>query len=184
MPFSVSVLSSAILFSFCSYLLIVSVYMTILIDWHHCFLFLFGMSILKMEKQKETVCSPDTALEDYLRNLESETDSSKASTSDLGAPKDPKPSSRWAEFLQLFKTKSKRHLSTFHPLKLSKRFSSSLREEIILVPDPMLDTSLNYFKPQWKNFALSDLQTATKSFSQGQHKYLCSSQNFLTNFSN
>ncbi|XP_027097520.1 receptor-like cytosolic serine/threonine-protein kinase RBK2 isoform X1 [Coffea eugenioides] len=119
-----------------------------------------------MEKQKETVCSPDTVLEDYLRNLESETDSSKASTSDLGAPKDPKPSSRWAEFLQLFKTKSKRHLSTFHPLKLSKRFSSSLREEIILVPDPMLDTSLNYFKPQWKNFALSDLQTATKSFSQ------------------
>ncbi|KAL3531391.1 hypothetical protein ACH5RR_010713 [Cinchona calisaya] len=122
------------------------------------------LNLYDMEKQEENVCSPDTVLEDYLTNLESETDSSKASTSDLEAPKHPKPSSRWAEFLQLFKTKSKRHLAILHPLKMSERFSS---KEITLVPDPILDStiSLNYFKPQWKNFNLSDLQTATNNFS-------------------
>ncbi|CAI9107941.1 OLC1v1007427C2 [Oldenlandia corymbosa var. corymbosa] len=128
-----------------------------------------------MEKnQKENMCSPDTVLEDFLRNVESsETDSSssKASTSGSEISRDPKPySSRWADFMSIFKMKSKRQLgSTLHPLKLTKRFSSSMREEISRDQDQhpiILDSTLNYFKPQWKNFSLSDLQIATRNFSQ------------------
>ncbi|KAL0459591.1 UNVERIFIED_CONTAM: hypothetical protein Slati_0586300 [Sesamum latifolium] len=94
------------------------------------------------EKEKANVYSPDTVLEDFLRTAESETDSSKASTSELEAD-EPKPVSRWAEFFQLLRFKSKRKLATLHPLNalsLSKK---------------------------WKNFSFSELQTATSNFCQG-----------------
>ncbi|KAL8548477.1 hypothetical protein ACS0TY_007688 [Phlomoides rotata] len=111
-------------------------------------------------KEKANVYSPDTVLEDFLRfSEESQSESSKASTSES---QDPKPASKWAEFFHLLRFKSKRHLATLHPLKLSRRFSSSMREEVLL------DTNLNYFKPQWKNFSFSELQTATGNFSQGR----------------
>lgn len=121
------------------------------------------------EKGKANVCSPDTVLEDFLRTAESQTDSSKASTSESEVV-DPKPASRWAEFLQLLRFKSKRKLATLHPLnalKLSKRFSSSMREEVSSGTNALLDPNLNYFKPQWKNFSFSELQTATSNFCQG-----------------
>lgn len=120
-----------------------------------------------MEKQKENLPSPDTVLGDYLRNSESETESSKPSTSDLETLKDPKPASWWLEFLHLFKSKTKRHLATLHSHKahkLSKRFSRSMREGIVGAPNPMVDVGFNYFRPQWKNFTLSELQAATKNF--------------------
>ncbi|XP_011079776.1 receptor-like cytosolic serine/threonine-protein kinase RBK2 [Sesamum indicum] len=121
------------------------------------------------EKEKTNVYSPDTVLEDFLRTAESETDSSKASTSESEAV-DPKPASRWAVFFQLLRFKSKRKLATLHPLNalsLSKRFSGSMREEVCSVSNPLIDADLNYFKPQWKNFSFSELQTATSNFCQG-----------------
>lgn len=114
-----------------------------------------------MESEKEDVYSPTGVLEDYLRTLESEeTVSSKASTSEFEDHKLSKSSSRWTGFFKLLKNKSKRHLGTLHPLnalKLSKRFSSSLREEIAPIPDTDLK----------RNFTLSELQTATHNFSRG-----------------
>ncbi|PIN13413.1 Serine/threonine protein kinase [Handroanthus impetiginosus] len=112
------------------------------------------------EKEKANVCSPDTVLEDFLRSAESETSSSKASTSESEAELDPQlNSSRWIGFFQLLRFKSKQQLATLHPfnaLKLSKKFSS-MREEV----------DLNYFKPQWKNFSFLELQSATDNFCQG-----------------
>ncbi|KAK6164733.1 hypothetical protein DH2020_001597 [Rehmannia glutinosa] len=116
------------------------------------------------EKEKANVCSPDTVLEDFLRTAESQTDSSKASTSESQEQIDPKPASRWTGFFQLLRFKSKRQLATLHPLKLSKKFSSSMREE---VGGSLIDPNLNYFKPQWKNFSFSELQAATSNFCQG-----------------
>lgn len=124
-----------------------------------------------MEKPKEeNLPSPDTVLGDYLRNSESETESSKASTSELETLKDPKPPASsssswwWFEFLHLFKSnKSKKYHNKFSS-------SMSMREEQIsdLPNPPMVDVGLNYFRPQWKNFTLSDLQTATNNFCKGQ----------------
>ncbi|PIN26077.1 Serine/threonine protein kinase [Handroanthus impetiginosus] len=122
---------------------------------------------MEKEKEKANVCSPDTVLEDFLRTAESETESSKPSTSESQEHIDPKPASRWAGFFQLLRLKSKRQLATLHPLKLSKRFSSSMREEVSHVANPLIDANMNYFKPQWKNFSFSELQTATGNFCQG-----------------
>lgn len=117
-----------------------------------------------MEKEKVDVYSPTGVLEDYLKSLESESVSSKESTSE--SEDQSKPSSRWAGFVELLKFKSKRRLVTLHPLKLSKRFSSSMREEITAA-SAHVDSDLNYFKPHWKNFTLSQLQSATNNFSHG-----------------
>ncbi|KAG8389404.1 hypothetical protein BUALT_Bualt02G0225700 [Buddleja alternifolia] len=125
------------------------------------------------EKEKSNVNSPDTVLEDFLRSAESHTDSSKPSTSESQLHIDDdhdlnkQPYSKWVEFFQLWRFKSKRQLSTLHPLKLSKRFSSSMREDVSGVSNPLIDANLNYFKPQWKNFRFSELQAATSNFCQG-----------------
>ncbi|XP_051141820.1 receptor-like cytosolic serine/threonine-protein kinase RBK2 [Andrographis paniculata] len=124
-----------------------------------------------MEKEKENGCSPDTVLEDFLRTAESETESSKASTSESEAKVDPKPPSRWSEFFDLLRFKSRRKLTSLHhplhALKLSKRFGGSMREERSGGANPLIDANLSYFKPQWKNFTLSELQAATSNFCQG-----------------
>ncbi|KAJ0610316.1 putative protein kinase RLK-Pelle-RLCK-VI family [Helianthus annuus] len=127
-----------------------------------------------MEKiMKVDSYSPTCVLEDYLRSLESEEDtvSSKESTSgsDQDHQKDSKPS-KWMDFVQLVKSKSKKCLPTFHPitsgLQLSRRLSSSFREQFSMIPpSPMPDIS--YFKPHWKNFSFSQLQSATNNFSNG-----------------
>lgn len=128
------------------------------------------VGLADMEKHKEeNLPSPDTVLGDYLRNSESETESSKASTSELETLKDPKPPASsssswwWFEFLHLFKSNKSK--------KSHNKFSSSIsmREEQIsdLPNPPMVDVGLNYFRPQWKNFTLSDLQTATNNFCKG-----------------
>ncbi|XP_073314973.1 receptor-like cytosolic serine/threonine-protein kinase RBK2 isoform X2 [Primulina huaijiensis] len=126
---------------------------------------------METEKDKSKACSPDTVLEDFLRSAESETDSSKAtSTSESEVQIDPKLGSRWAKFFQLLRIKSKGQLTTFHSLKslnISRRFSSSAQEEVLGVTSVVLGPHLNYFKPQWKSFTFSELQTATCNFSQG-----------------
>ncbi|KAF5947947.1 hypothetical protein HYC85_013904 [Camellia sinensis] len=102
---------------------------------------------------KDDVYSPNGVLEDYLRTVESETVSSKASTSESEAQQNSKPTSRWGGFVQLLKIRSKTPLW---------RISRSLREDINTGLDPLVDTDL----PQQKNFTLSELQTATNCFSQ------------------
>ncbi|GER26517.1 protein kinase family protein [Striga asiatica] len=123
---------------------------------------------MEKEKEKAKTSSPDTVLEDFLRSSDSQTDSPKASTSESPIQIDTKPpSKKLADFFQFFRLKSKAQLSTLQPLsafKLSKRFSSSVREE---VGRPLIDPNLNYFKPHWKNFSFSELQAATSNFCQG-----------------
>ncbi|KAL2535600.1 Protein kinase family protein [Forsythia ovata] len=123
-----------------------------------------------MEKQKPNLCSPDTVLEDFFRSEDSETESSKASTSEIEAQKDRKPASLWAAFVHLFRNESKRQFTNLPPLnalKLSKKFSSSMREYACGLSNPLIDSNLSHFKPQWKNFSFSELQTATNFFCQG-----------------
>ncbi|KAL2521164.1 Protein kinase family protein [Forsythia ovata] len=120
-----------------------------------------------MEKQKPNLCSPDTVLEDFFRSEDSETESSKASTSEIEAQKDRKPASLWAAFVHLFRNESKRQFTNLPPLnafKLSKKFSSSMREYACGLSNPLIDSNLSHFKPQWKNFSFSELQTATNFF--------------------
>ncbi|CAK9175860.1 unnamed protein product [Ilex paraguariensis] len=122
-----------------------------------------------MEKGKRDVYSPDTVLEDYLTRLESETDSSKENTSEFEACRDPKSTSGWARFFRFWRSRSKNSVATLRPLtimKLSRRFSRSMREEIaVVVPNPIVDeTHLTYFKPHCKIFSLLELQKATNSF--------------------
>ncbi|KAI3472686.1 hypothetical protein Pfo_030835 [Paulownia fortunei] len=120
------------------------------------------------EKEKPNACSPDTVLEDFLRSAESETNSSKGSTSESEAQIDAQPaSSQWIGFFQLLRFKSKATLHPLSALKLSKKFSSSMSEEVRSVANPLVDANLNYFKPQWKNFSFSELQSATSNFCQG-----------------
>ncbi|KAI3668183.1 hypothetical protein L6452_43260 [Arctium lappa] len=136
---------------------------------------LFLYDFVDMEKVKVNNYSPTGILEDYLRSLESDTISSKESTSGSEDQKDSKPttSSKWIDFVHLCKSKSMRCLPTsFHPitsgLQFSKRLSSSFREQIggiggVVVQPPPDD--INYFKPHWKNFTFSQLQSATNNFS-------------------
>ncbi|XP_075483171.1 receptor-like cytosolic serine/threonine-protein kinase RBK2 isoform X1 [Primulina tabacum] len=126
---------------------------------------------METKKDKPKACSPDTVLEDFLRRAESETDSSKAtSTSESEVQIDPKLGSRWTKFFQSLRIKSKGQLTTFHSLKslnISRRFSNSAQEEVLGATSVVLGPHLNYFKPQWKSFTFSELQTATCNFSQG-----------------
>lgn len=130
-----------------------------------------------MQKVKVNSYSPTCVLEDYLRSLESDTVSSKESTSgsedhqkDLKSSTATTTTSKWIDFVHLVKSKSKKCLPTFHPissgLQLSRKLSSSFREHVAMIPpSPMAD--MNYFKPHWKNFTFSQLQSATNNFSKG-----------------
>nr|XP_043612255.1 receptor-like cytosolic serine/threonine-protein kinase RBK2 [Erigeron canadensis] len=133
-----------------------------------------------MQKMKEDTYSPTCVLEDYLRSLECETVSSKESTSgssdqdhdqkDSKKPPLSSNSSKWKDVVHLIKNKSKKCLPTsFHHsissgLQLSKRLSSSFREKVAIIP-PSPMAGMNYFKPHWKNFTFSQLQSATNNFS-------------------
>ncbi|KAM7495940.1 hypothetical protein LguiA_020354 [Lonicera macranthoides] len=122
-----------------------------------------------MEKEEEDAYSPSGVLEDYLRSLESESAYSKESCLELEEQNISKPISRWTAIVQLLKSTSKRPLGNLHSLnvlKLSKRFSSTIREAISMSPSPIIDTDLSYFKPRWKNFTTSELQIATNNFAR------------------
>nr|GMD70703.1 receptor-like cytosolic serine/threonine-protein kinase RBK2 [Ipomoea batatas] len=115
--------------------------------------------------------SPDTVLEDYLNGLVSETDTTKSSILEFESESYEKRNSKWDGFLQLFRDKfKKRHfgsLDSLSSLKISKRFSCSMREAACgsgLLQSPILEGGLSYFKPQWKNFSLSEIEIATNNF--------------------
>ncbi|XP_011012531.1 PREDICTED: receptor-like cytosolic serine/threonine-protein kinase RBK2 isoform X2 [Populus euphratica] len=142
------------------------------------------------EEEKETKdgtekCSPRGVLEDCSVGVESET-SSKASTSNSyeseatsprastsGSEGQPNATTPWRDFLRVFK---KGPAASCHPLpplkkdtpKLSKRKSRSrrFREEIVPTLTSPLDGEFCHFKSSWKNFSLSELHTATDTFSQ------------------
>ncbi|KAL6978456.1 non-specific serine,threonine protein kinase [Sarracenia purpurea var. burkii] len=118
---------------------------------------------------RENAYSPNGVLEDYLRTIESETVSSKASTSETELQQSSKHVSRWHGFVQLLKSRSKKPLASLHPLsglKLSRRISSSLiKEDIKSSTNPLIETDLSNLKPRRINFTLSELQVASNCFS-------------------
>ncbi|GFZ13688.1 protein kinase family protein [Actinidia rufa] len=111
---------------------------------------------------------PMEFLRTTLRTEESETVSSKASTSEIEIQRTSKPASRWQGLVKLLKSRSIGHLANLHPLsvmKLSRRISNSMREDIGATENPLVDTDLSYLRPRRKNFSLSELQRATTFFS-------------------
>ncbi|XP_071718188.1 receptor-like cytosolic serine/threonine-protein kinase RBK2 [Rutidosis leptorrhynchoides] len=121
-----------------------------------------------MEKMKVDSYSPTCVLEDYLRCLEYDTSPSKESTSgsDQDHEKDSRTSttSKWVDLFHLIRNKSKKFNPVSSGLQLSRKLSSSFREQFAIIPpSPMAD--MNYFKPHWKNFTFSQLQSATNNFS-------------------
>ncbi|CAI9288604.1 unnamed protein product [Lactuca saligna] len=112
---------------------------------------------------------------DISRYAEGEVSSKESTSGSEDHQKDSKSSttttttSKWIDFVHLVKSKSKKCLPTFHPissgLQLSRKLSSSFREHVAMIPpSPMAD--MNYFKPHWKNFTFSQLQSATNNFSK------------------
>ncbi|XP_057964609.1 receptor-like cytosolic serine/threonine-protein kinase RBK2 [Malania oleifera] len=121
-----------------------------------------------MDKESPDACSPTGVLEDYLRTVESDTNSSKATTSGSEGQQNSKVSSHLSRFVRLLKSRSKKPLSTLHPLsalKLSFR-STSMREYLgMALSTAFGGTDSRDVNSPWKNFTLSELQTATNNFS-------------------
>lgn len=110
---------------------------------------------------------------------ESERASSKASTSDSDGQQNQKSGPQWGGFFRKLKKGPAMGLHTFHPsipsIKLlSRKNSRNSRKSLPIIDDPTFDSDLCCFKSSWKNFSLSELETATDSFSHGVY--------FLQNF--
>ncbi|OVA11403.1 Protein kinase domain [Macleaya cordata] len=121
-----------------------------------------------MEEGKVDESSPRGVIENCIRSLESETDSSKASTSDSESQSNPQSGSHWLGFLRLFKSRSIRRLASVPPVRVSKSSkcnNRSLREKPVPSLNSPTETEFCAFKSSWKNFTLSELQAATKNFS-------------------
>ncbi|KAF7151264.1 hypothetical protein RHSIM_Rhsim02G0015900 [Rhododendron simsii] len=102
---------------------------------------------------------------------ESETASSKASTSDSDGQQNHKSSPQWRGFFRKLKKGPAMGFHTFHPSipaikMLSRKKSRNSRKSLPTIDDPTFDTDLYCFRSSWKNFSLSELETATGSFSQ------------------
>ncbi|XP_058201091.1 receptor-like cytosolic serine/threonine-protein kinase RBK2 [Rhododendron vialii] len=102
---------------------------------------------------------------------ESETASSKASTSDSDGQQNHKSGPQWRGFFRKLKKGPAMGFHTFHPsipaIKMLSRIKSrNSRKSLPTIDDPTFDTDLYCFKSSWKNFSLSELETATDSFSQ------------------
>ncbi|XP_077218404.1 receptor-like cytosolic serine/threonine-protein kinase RBK2 [Tasmannia lanceolata] len=112
----------------------------------------------KKEKGDLDGSSPRGVLDDCMRSSESETSSSKASTSYSEAPASPTVPSQWRGFFPLWKHRSMRR-SKPHKRNRSNRENKTMEPT---VPD---ETELNCFKPCWTNFTLTELRAATNNFS-------------------
>lgn len=126
----------------------------------------------KKKEMKEKVDSPVTVLEDYFRSSDSESSSSKDPAVDSESQDLSKHASRWHAFRHLFRSGSKKHTNTLHPLgalKLSKRMSTSMRETIL--PSCFLDANASPCRSPWKIFSHHEIQVATNSFSQGMQSH-------------
>ncbi|XP_057485748.1 receptor-like cytosolic serine/threonine-protein kinase RBK2 isoform X1 [Actinidia eriantha] len=102
---------------------------------------------------------------------ESESASSKASTSDSEAHANQKSGPQWRGFFRKLKKGPTMGLHTFHPSipsikMLSRKKSRNARQSLpVVLDDPTLDGELYCFKSSWTNFSLDDLETATSNFS-------------------
>ncbi|KAA8527517.1 hypothetical protein F0562_034768 [Nyssa sinensis] len=95
--------------------------------------------------------------------------SSKASTSDSEVQLNQKSDSQWRGFFSILKKRPAMVLHSFHPTipsikMLAKTKSINSRQDLPELSPP-LDTEFYCFKSSWKNFSLSELQTATNNFS-------------------
>lgn len=127
----------------------------------------FGMEEETREAMDE--CSPTGVLEDCIRSAESDTCSSKASTSYSEAAGIPCVA-QWRGFLRLWKQRSVKNLYAFPPFavpKLTKKGNRSARESIDESSPLLSEADLFCLKPSWKNFSLAELRTATNNFSSG-----------------
>ncbi|GMH25977.1 hypothetical protein Nepgr_027820 [Nepenthes gracilis] len=122
--------------------------------------------IKNMEKVTKDSSSPVGVLEDFFRSSETDTNSSKES--EFEARKNLKGPSRWHKFVELLRAKSKKQLPALPPLDVLKlsRKSSSMRENVAETGNYFVNNRSNDFNSPCKNFSLSELQSATKNFSQ------------------
>lgn len=132
---------------------------------------LLDLAALEIEEGSQTEYSP--------RSQESETPSSRASTSDSeGGLRGNlnNNNNQWRGFFKLLKKGSQMPFQTFHPLKnvpkLTRRKSKRIREDLIpSLNSPALQSSFDAefccFKSSWKNFSLAEIQAATDDFSHG-----------------
>ncbi|KAJ0015226.1 hypothetical protein Pint_19933 [Pistacia integerrima] len=118
-----------------------------------------------MEKERQDVSSPKGVLEACLKGSESDTVSSKdsSSESDILCSK-TQASTNWRKFFKSWKRRSIKRLATFPPLPMAmtcRRKNRSTREE-----DHEM-THIYEYKSSLKEFTLSELQIATNNFSKG-----------------
>ncbi|KAL2470008.1 Protein kinase superfamily protein [Abeliophyllum distichum] len=113
-------------------------------------------------------CSPSGDSEE---ETESETATSNVSTSDSEPRTHGKTDSQWRGFLRKLKKGPTMHLHTFHPsiphLSSIKKLSTRRSRNTQSLPglSPGIDSEMFYcFEASWRNFSLSDLQTATNNF--------------------
>ncbi|CAL5337799.1 unnamed protein product [Camellia sinensis] len=123
---------------------------------------------LDMEEEKEDESSSLRRVSEDDR--ESETASSKASTSDSDAQQNQK-SGQWRGFFRKLKKGPAVGLHTFHPSihnirMLATKKSRNARQSLPVLEEPTLDPELYCFKSTWKNFSLPELETATENFSR------------------
>ncbi|KAE9453214.1 hypothetical protein C3L33_14898, partial [Rhododendron williamsianum] len=94
---------------------------------------------------------------------ESETASSKASTSDSDGQQNHKSSPQWRGFFRKLKKGPAMGFHTFHPSipaikMLSRKKSRNSRKSLPTIDDPTFDTDLYCFKSSWKNFPFWSLK--------------------------
>ncbi|KAJ7955013.1 Kinase family protein [Quillaja saponaria] len=107
----------------------------------------FSDSFSSHDAQEEGIfeSSPRGQLEDCSTSLESESASSKASTSDSEGQPDSSRYTHWRGFFKLLKKGPQMRFHTFHPLKNVPKLTRK--------------------KSTWRNFSLSELEAATNNFS-------------------
>ena len=138
-------------------------------------LFSVDLRLLDLDVERKNESSPRGVLEDCSRNLDCETTTSLASTSDWEDHPDSRNLSHWKGFIRLLMKGPQMRFQTFPPLKsvpkLTRKKSKRIREDVLPTLSPVMDSAIEtefcYFRSSWKNFTLSELQAASNNFSQG-----------------
>lgn len=120
-------------------------------------------------ESRTEVFSPRGVLEECLRSMESDTASSRASTSSSTESRAHGSMTHWRNLLRhVLKKRSMRRLSTFPPLGVPKMSRKSSISSSLSSKGNMMDApDICLLKPTWRNFSLSELQAATGNFSAG-----------------
>ncbi|KAL3505814.1 hypothetical protein ACH5RR_031196 [Cinchona calisaya] len=142
--------------------------------------YLFSLSSISISAEELECLNIEEEKVDELANREapkdeqeSETTVSAASTSDSQGQVDEKCDSQWRGFLRKLKKGPTMNFNSFHPTipslpsikRISRKKSRSSTQSLPSLP-PSLDSHLHHcFETSWKNFTLSELQTATNNFS-------------------